>query len=66
LAQISDLVIAPNHCLMTRSIEAAPDVFQASLDKLGVRAAAALPVGDTRFDVEAANASTCGRSHFCL
>jgi HAD superfamily hydrolase (TIGR01509 family) len=38
----------------------APDVFQTALDALGVGASAAIAVGDTRFDVEAAKRINLG------
>ena len=55
IARIGDLI----DCLTTsddaEKSKPAPDVFEAALDRLKLSAASAIAVGDTRFDVEAAN-----------
>ena len=55
IARIGDLI----DCLTTsddaKKSKPAPDVFEVALDQLELPAMAAIAVGDTRFDVEAAN-----------
>ena len=69
LARIDDLVDVQITADDTGESKPEPDVFQASLGKLDVSANRALAVGDTRFDIEAANkiglrtiALLCGRA----
>ena len=69
LAQIDDLVDVQITADDTGESKPAPDVFEASLGKLGIPADHAMAVGDTRFDIEAAGkiglktiAFLCGRA----
>ena len=55
LARISDLVDCQSTADDAEESKPAPDVFEASLGKLDLPASDAIAVGDTRFDVEAAN-----------
>jgi HAD superfamily hydrolase (TIGR01509 family) len=55
MANITDLVDCQTSADDTEESKPAPDVFEAALDQLKKPAEAAVAVGDTRFDVEAAN-----------
>jgi HAD superfamily hydrolase (TIGR01509 family) len=54
-ARITDLVDCQTTADDTDESKPAPDVFQAALDQLDKQANAAVAIGDTRFDIEAAN-----------
>lgn len=54
VARIDDVIDCEITADDAEKSKPAPDVFQAALDALGVGASAAIAVGDTRFDVEAA------------
>ena len=54
IASISDLVEKETSSDDEQTSKPAPDIFQAALDRLGIKGAESMALGDTQWDVEAA------------